>query len=175
MKTYAQFVTDLGVRESSGDYGAVNQFGYLGRYQFGLARLSDLGLCKRRPGTRGPENGAFTWVSPYSQELFLTSPELQDDCFSVHVGKYRAWVAQRYQSVLGRTFCKTVIDMSAAIGVCHLLGPGGLMYLFQNHDLLDANGTHATDYAAKFSGYWIATNLPTSVTWQPAIKTEGQV
>ena len=35
IKDHNLFLEDLGFRESSGNYHAVNQFGYLGKYQFG--------------------------------------------------------------------------------------------------------------------------------------------
>ena len=43
LKNHNKFLEDLGMRESSGDYKAVNQYGYLGKYQFGGAALIDLG------------------------------------------------------------------------------------------------------------------------------------
>ena len=35
IKTHIKFLDDIGFRESSNNYKAVNQFGYLGKYQFG--------------------------------------------------------------------------------------------------------------------------------------------
>ena len=37
----------IGQRESSGNYQAVNQFGYVGKYQMGLAALEDAGYVKK--------------------------------------------------------------------------------------------------------------------------------
>ncbi len=45
--TYAEFLAALRMRESSGDYAAVNTLGYLGAYQFGEAALVDLGFVIR--------------------------------------------------------------------------------------------------------------------------------
>ena len=39
IKTYNLFLHDIGFRESTNDYKAVNQFGYLGKYQFGRNKL----------------------------------------------------------------------------------------------------------------------------------------
>ena len=39
-----KFLEDIGFRESSGNYKAVNQFGYLGKYQFGRKTLNSLGF-----------------------------------------------------------------------------------------------------------------------------------
>ena len=42
-KTYTAFLDALGQRESGGNYNAENQFGYLGKYQFGELALRDIG------------------------------------------------------------------------------------------------------------------------------------
>ena len=43
IKTHIKFLDDIGFRESSNNYKAVNQFGYLGKYQFGRKTLNSLG------------------------------------------------------------------------------------------------------------------------------------
>ena len=58
-KTYLDFRNAIGFKESSNRYGVVNSLGYLGRYQFGTARLSDFGLCARVSGTQGFVNDDF--------------------------------------------------------------------------------------------------------------------
>ena len=44
IKDHNKFLEDIGFRESSGNYKAVNQFGYLGKYQFGRKTLNSLGF-----------------------------------------------------------------------------------------------------------------------------------
>jgi len=44
VKTMEQFLTKIGHQESSNNYRAVNQFGYMGRYQFGKSTLKSLGI-----------------------------------------------------------------------------------------------------------------------------------
>jgi hypothetical protein len=43
MASYRDFLDALGERESGGDYGVVNSYGYLGKYQFGELALIDVG------------------------------------------------------------------------------------------------------------------------------------
>ena len=43
IKDHNKLLEDIGFRESSGNYHAVNQFGYLGKYQFGRKTLNALG------------------------------------------------------------------------------------------------------------------------------------
>ena len=45
MKTLQQFLNDLGLRESGGNYKAFNKYGYDGKYQMGEAALIDCGYC----------------------------------------------------------------------------------------------------------------------------------
>ena len=49
---YKAFLDALGMRESSNNYQAVNEFGYLGRYQMGALALEDIGF----------KNGAGEWT-----------------------------------------------------------------------------------------------------------------
>lgn len=44
---YGKLKAALGKRESSNNYSAINQFGYLGKYQFGAAALIDLGYLTK--------------------------------------------------------------------------------------------------------------------------------
>lgn len=139
MKPYSDFETDLGARESSGVYTVKNAAGYLGKYQFGLARLTDLGLCRRKPGTTGYANSAFEWIPPHSEEEFLNSPALQDAIFKKHVADYKRR-AMRY--------------VSGLVAGAHLLGWGGVEeLLFEGKVGTDANSTRITSYISKFSNY----------------------
>jgi len=44
VKNHNKFLDDIGFRESSNNYKAVNQFGYLGKYQFGRNTLNAIGF-----------------------------------------------------------------------------------------------------------------------------------
>ncbi len=159
LKTWGDFVNDLGARESSGDYKAVNQFGFLGRYQFGLARLTDFGLCARIIGTNGGGNHCFKWIAPFSEASFLATPSLQDACFEIHVSNLRREIAARFMDL----FLKPTepITMSGAIAIAHLLGLGGLAKYAGGADGSDANGTYASEYLRLFNGYEIPLDLMT--------------
>merc|ERR1711974_34126 len=43
-KSYVGFKEALGFKESRGDYTTINQFGYLGKYQFASATLQLIGI-----------------------------------------------------------------------------------------------------------------------------------
>src|SRR5210317_982777 len=44
VKNHSTFLDAIGFRESSNNYKAVNQFGYLGKYQFGRKTLNAIGF-----------------------------------------------------------------------------------------------------------------------------------
>lgn len=60
-KSLEELLEELGMKESSGNYSAVNPLGYLGKYQMGEMALTDVGYYKLNPN--GKENdwlGTFT-------------------------------------------------------------------------------------------------------------------
>jgi len=172
-KTYKDFVQDLGARESQGDYTCVNTLGYLGKYQFGLARLSDFNLCTRKAGTKGYGNSSFTWRPPYSEAWFLASPEVQDYTFNLHVGHYKRVIESRYMMTLGKTYLGTLVTLSGAVACCHLLGVGGFQMFARGIDSTDEFGTSAKDYIAKFAGYKISEDLPSLEDFRKFLATRS--
>ena len=159
-KSYRNFVQAMANRESSDNYAAENSLGYLGRYQFGMARLTDFGLARRKVGHSGFSNRSFEWVEGLSTETFLRSKKLQDVVFDLHVGNLRKQVLRSYSRHLGRTVLGVLVSMSGMIACMHLLGPGGLKKFLSGRDTGDANGTKASDYLTLFADYDIPGNLP---------------
>jgi len=159
-KTYKGFILAIAKRESSDRYDIVNSLGYLGRYQFGMARLTDFGLAKRKVGHTGFANSSFEWVDGMTDELFLGSKKMQDVVFDLHVGNLRKVVLRSYNRHLGRSIQGTLVTMSGMVACMHLLGQGGLKKFLSGRDTADANGTKASDYMTLFSGYDIPDNLP---------------
>lgn len=155
---YMKFREAVGFRESSNNYKAKNQYGYLGKYQFGLARLCDLGLCIRKPGTRGYSNNQFKWGFGFNENMFLNNPTLQNEVFDVHIRKHRARVLSAYKSHLNKTINGVKVTLSGAIGCFHLLGEGGFRNFISGKDTADANGTKASHYIKLFQGYTITEN-----------------
>jgi len=152
---WPQFAETLAKRESSCDYGVVNQFGYLGKYQFGLARLTDFGLCARRVGTKGWHNAAFEWREPFSKELFLTSQALQEEIFNRHLNDHKKWLLKKYKWLLDKELHGTRVTLSGALAVLHLVGRGGWQQWVSGKTVQDGNGTKATEYLQLFANYQI--------------------
>jgi hypothetical protein len=160
MKEYTDFKEAMGKRESSGNYKCKNKFGFLGKYQFGMPRLMDLGLC-----TRGPKSKKIKWIDGLTESKFLNSPELQDAAFDKHVTLLRHPVVTLYSVYLNQTICGVKITVSGMIACSHLLGLGGLRrFILSGKDGQDGLGTKASSYVGLFSDYDIPDNLPTDLS-----------
>lgn len=148
---WSGFAAAVRKSESSGNYAAVNRYGYLGAYQFGMARLCDLGLTTRKMGTssRDYSNDAFEWDGGWSRERFLSDHAKQDELFREHCKRWASWIARK-----GYDKRHPDVSLSAMLGICHLLGGGGLAAYFIEEDRADANGTKASDYAGRFGEYF---------------------
>jgi hypothetical protein len=160
---FAAFAAAVRRRESGGDYQIVNSLGYLGAYQFGMARLCDLGFTERIPGTKGYGNSKFRWKSGWSSARFLNDPGIQDDTFRRHVRSWvryvekKAWtrfIGTPAVELLGDGAPDCEVTLSGMIGVVHLLGPGGLRSLLEGQDQVDGYGTRGSEYLAKFGGFF---------------------
>lgn len=160
MKTYFEFCEAIKQRESSGDYGCKNAFGFLGAYQFGMARLCDLGFAIRKNSlSTSMDNKDFNFIPPLSEEKFLTDPLLQDCLFWIHTQKWKNIITNAVMNgafSLPTSIKENQVDMSGAIAACHLNGYGSLRKLLINRiDEGDGFGTLTSEYLIKFSGYII--------------------
>ena len=152
MKSYEEFKAAIRGRESSGNYGlprlqVVNLFGYLGGYQFGLARLADLGLARRKATKpRGYSNDCFEFIPPLTRDEFLANPKLQDHTFDRHVADLKRRLAHAYHGD----------NLSGAIAACHLIGYQAFLdYVRSGKDKRDGFGTPVSEYYNRFRGYEI--------------------
>ena len=152
-KDFKAFANALGERESSNNYQAVNAFGYLGRWQFGMARLCDLGYTERKEGYSGYSNSAFRWKSGYSQDWFLNNPDIQDRIFLKHCRKLAEIIKRNFGQSLGFKVNGIQITLSGLIAGAHLGGIGGVSKFLDRRDTKDQLGTSVSDYVKKFAGY----------------------
>jgi len=170
-----------GPEDDTAVYGRCNKFGYLGAYQFGMARLCDAGLAERLPWMhpRDMRNNAFAWIGGWNKARFLADMKFQDQLFVGHVldlvrGIYRSqldrYIGEMLSAVMAnylqtnRTITAMTatpvrpaedcaVTLSGMVAVCHLLGTGGLGELLWNRrDLADGFGTKASHYLKHFEG-----------------------
>ena len=136
IKNHDKFLEDLGMRESSGNYKAVNQFGYLGKYQFGRKTLNNLGY----------EN--------ISNRQFLSDPTIQEQAMEdllVHNKKILRRYIQKYD---GKVINGVFVTQSGILAAAHLAGAGNVRKFFRKgYEFKDGNGTKMTSYMRKFSNY----------------------
>lgn len=135
MKTFEEYKTALGAQESGNRYNITNRFGYTGRYQFGKARLKDLGYT----GT---------------MEAFKNSPALQEQYFLLHVKDHAMHLLPYLLEAKSKY--GTWLTLSGLIAYAHLLGAGqARKWVNTGVDKKDGNGVSGKTYATKFSGYEI--------------------
>ena len=136
IKDHSKFLEDIGFRESSNNYHAVNQFGYLGKYQFGRKTLNALGY----------EN--------VSNREFLENHSIQEEAMYALLNHNRKVLRRQISKYVGETVAGIYITESGLLAAAHLAGPGNVKkFLRKGYEFKDGNGTTMTSYMKKFSNY----------------------
>ncbi|MGB6267742.1 MAG: peptidoglycan-binding protein LysM [Olleya sp.] len=135
-KTFTGFKEALGFKESQNDYFRVNQYGYLGKYQFGKSTLKVIGI--------------------HHPNFFLNNPELQEKAFIANAQRNK-WVLRRdIKRYKGMYINGVKVTESGILAAAHLAGPGSVKEYLRSHGenrFSDANGASIKYYMKKFSGY----------------------
>lgn len=131
----------LGISESGGDYGVVNELGYTGKYQWGPDRLADF---NKAMGT------------DYTLEEFRQNPELQEQAQAWHEQDVLDYAFNNgLDYYFGRTVAGVPITPESVIAMAHLGGKAGMRQFIETggeYNPNDAFGTSLSDYGRKFSG-----------------------
>jgi hypothetical protein len=136
IRNHNKFLDEVGFRESSNNYKAVNQFGYLGKYQFGRKTLNAIG---------------FEDVSNYE---FLSNPEIQEEAMLVLLQKNKHTLRREIKKYVGETVNGIYITESGILAAAHLGGAGNIRKFFRKgYEFEDGNGTKITSYMVRFAGY----------------------
>ncbi|WP_025740021.1 hypothetical protein [Aquimarina pacifica] len=137
-KSYVGFKEALAFKESRGDYGVVNQFGYMGKYQFGRGTLDLIG------------------VEGVKRNEFLDNPELQEEAFYAYLSRNK-WVLRRdIEWFVGKTMNGVEVTESGILAAAHLSGPGAVKRYLRSGGVdgfADAFGTTIRYYMKRFGGY----------------------
>jgi len=157
MKSFKEFCQAIRKKESNDIYNCVNSLGYLGAYQFGMARLSDFNVTQRiHKNSTSMANKEFLFIPLLNKEKFLNSKTLQDFIFWQHIQDHKNFILKRYNNLINKNIQNCKITLSGCIAVCHLLGRGGIInFLSKNINNEDAFGTKASDYMKLFANYEI--------------------
>ena len=136
-KAYLGFREAVAFKESRGNYRTVNDFGYLGKYQFGLETLKLIGI--------------------YNAEHFLYTPELQEKAFLANAQRNKWILRKDIKRFEGKKINGIIITESGILSAAaHLAGPGSVkkfLRSYGNDTFSDAFGTSVKSYMKKFSGY----------------------
>lgn len=142
-KTYLGFKDALAFKESRGNYFSVNDFGYLGKYQFGIETLELIGI--------------------YTPNQFLYNPELQEKAFMANASRNKWILRKDIDRFVGKKINGIEITESGILAAAHLAGPGSVKkYLrsFGRNRFSDAYGTSISYYMNRFSGYDTSVVVP---------------
>jgi len=124
IKNHNKFLEDIGMRESSGNYKAVNQFGYLGKYQFGRRTLDALGY------------------KDVSNREFLANPSIQEEAMYALLSHNKHILRRQIEKFHGDTINGIYITESGILAAAHLAGPGNVKKFFRKgYEFKDGNGT----------------------------------
>lgn len=135
-KSYLGFKEAVGFKESRGDYQIINQFGYLGKYQFGIGTLHLIGI--------------------YDAKTFLNNPELQEAAFYANASRNKWILRKDIARSVGKTMNGVEITESGILAAAHLAGPGSVKKYLRSggvQGFSDAFGTSIKYYLNKFKGY----------------------
>ncbi|MBZ0326057.1 MAG: peptidoglycan-binding protein LysM [Altibacter sp.] len=135
-KTYVGFKEALGFKESRGNYSIINQFGYMGKYQFGKSTLHMIGIK--------------------NSEQFLEDTFLQEKAFTAYTARNKWILRKDIKRYNGRHIGGVKITESGILAAAHLAGAGNVKKFLRSggeQRFEDANGTSIRYYLKKFSGY----------------------
>jgi len=136
-------LTQLGESESqgSGGYNAQNSEGFVGKYQFGDARLTDF---------RDATGQDFT------MEQFKASPALQEEVVQWHQKDISDYASDTgLDEYKGQTINGVLINDDSIMAMAHLGGKSGMRKFIESggeYNPADSNGTTLSDYGKKFGG-----------------------
>jgi len=135
-KSYVGFKEAVGFKESRGDYSVINEYGYLGKYQFGKGTLKMIGI--------------------HDSSYFLEDTKLQEQAFTAYAAKNK-WILRRDIKRYVGTYIRGVkITESGILAAAHLGGAGNVKIYLRSggmNGFSDAFGTSIRYYLKKFSGY----------------------
>lgn len=135
-KSYLGFKEALGFKESRGNYHIVNQYGYMGKYQFSKNTLRMMGLK--------------------NADDFLYNTRQQEAAFLAYTSLNKWVLRNDIKRSVGKTMGGVKITESGILAAAHLAGPGNVMKFLRTggeQRFEDANGASIRYYLRKFSGY----------------------
>lgn len=129
------FLYDMAERESSNRYDVVNQYGYMGAYQFGSSTLKNLGYN-------------------VSKKEFLNNPALQEEAMIKLLKANKHTLRRQIKKYNGKLVNGVLVTESGLLAAAHLVGAGSVRKWVRNGKISrDRNGVTLVSYLTKFNGY----------------------
>ena len=135
-KSYVAFKEALGFKESGGDYNVINEFGYMGKYQFGRGTLKLIGIR--------------------DTNVFLNSPDLQEAAFYANASRNKWILRKDIERFQDQVVNGIKITESGILAAAHLAGPGNVKKFLRSNgtnSFNDGFGTSIKHYFKKFADY----------------------
>jgi hypothetical protein len=135
-KSFTGFKEALAFKESQGKYTLINSLGYMGKYQFGRAALSAIGI--------------------HNSSEFLSNPRLQEKAFKALLAKNKWELRKEIEQYNGKVINGIAITESGILAAAHLGGAGSVKKFFRANGkraIRDNYGTSLQSYLKKFGGY----------------------
>ena len=131
------FLYDMAERESSNRYDVVNQYGYMGAYQFGSSTLKNLGY-------------------KVSKKEFLSNPALQEEAMIKLLKANKHTLRRQIKKYDGKLVNGVLVTESGLLAAAHLVGAGSVRKWIRNgKEFKDGNGVTLESYLDKFNGYYL--------------------
>ena len=135
IKDQNKFLNDIGFRESGNRYDVVNQFGYMGKYQFGKSTLKTLKIKVTR-------------------QEFLNDTFLQEYAMHKHLLYNKKRLDKYINKYEGQIVNDILVTESGLLAAAHLCGAGSVKKWFRTGKIAeDGNGVTITSYMKRFGGY----------------------
>lgn len=132
----SEFYSKLGFLESGGDYGVVNTYGYMGKYQFSSYTLKAIGI-------------------EVSRGEYLKDSVLQERSVRILTTHNKKVLRRHIRKYTGTTIKGVVVSEAGILAAAHLVGAGNVMAYLESGgriDKADGYNTKCSDYMAKFAG-----------------------
>lgn len=149
----ANLLDSIAWRESTNNPDTVNQFGYIGKYQFHDGALVDAGVVKTRAEAKIFREKFIKAISKDRAKLW--SEKDQDEAMLKYMKRNKHYL-RKYKNYVGTTINGIEITWSGLLAAAHLGGHRKVKKFLKSGgktDLTDGNGNPVSLYMKKFGGY----------------------
>lgn len=143
---YTELKNAIGKRESSNNYSAVNQFGFIGKYQFGNAALYDMNYTAAKTSDNSVLTKDTNWKGKNGANSLQSFLKNQGNCQELAMDELLKMNYNRLKSLGVITNVTPAKELAGYLAVSHLLGAGGASKFSKGNDGKDGNGTSGSQY-----------------------------